>query len=279
MTNEITPYQALKNTITTMTPEFKAALPPQIPVDKFIRTTLTAISLNPELLQADRKSLLGSAMKAAQDGLLLDGREAAPVIFRTKDKGPVVQYMPMVGGLLKKLRNSGELSSISANVVYERDQFDYELGDDERIVHKPFLSEDRGRPIAVYAIARTKDGAVYREVMSVSDVEKVRASSRAANNGPWVAWWDEMARKTVIRRIAKRLPSSADLDQVLASDNEAVGFTQVESREPINITPQPEEQAAPLSRLKKSIADHQGELIAPPVDAEQPAEVPNVTHA
>jgi len=263
MSNEITPYQALKNTIHTMTPEFKAALPPQIPVDKFIRTTLTAISLNPELLQADRKSLLGSAMKAAQDGLLLDGREAAPVIFRTKE-GPRVQYMPMVGGLLKKLRNSGELASISANVVYDRDQFEYELGDDERIVHKPFLSEDRGKPIAVYAIARTKDGAVYREVMSVSDVEKVRAASRASNNGPWVNWWDEMARKTVIRRIAKRLPSSADLDQVLASDNEAVGFVQVEHREPINVTPAPEDQAAPLSRLKKSIADHQGELIEPP---------------
>ena len=263
MSNEITPYQALKNTIHTMTPEFKAALPPQIPVDKFIRTTLTAISLNPELLQADRKSLLGSAMKAAQDGLLLDGREAAPVIFRTKE-GPRVQYMPMVGGLLKKLRNSGELASISANVVYDRDQFEYELGDDERIVHKPFLSEDRGKPIAVYAIARTKDGAVYREVMSVSDVEKVRAASRASNNGPWVNWWDEMARKTVIRRIAKRLPSSADLDQVLANDNEAVGFVQVEHREPINVTPAPEDQAAPLSRLKKSIADHQGELIEPP---------------
>jgi hypothetical protein len=78
----------------------------------------------------------------------------------------------------------------------------------------------------------------------------------------------------VIRRIAKRLPSSADLDQVLASDNEVVGFVQVENKEPINITPAPEEQVAPLSRLKKSIADHQGELIEPPVQ-----EVANVTHA
>ena len=63
-----------------MSTEFEAALPPQISVDKFIRTTLTAVQMNPDLLQADRKTLLGTCMKAAQDGLMLDGREAAPVI-------------------------------------------------------------------------------------------------------------------------------------------------------------------------------------------------------
>lgn len=260
MANEITPIESMRGTLKQMTPEFQAALPPQIPVEKFIRTTLTAVQMNPELLQADRRSLLGACMKAAQDGLLLDGREAAPVIFRTKE-GPKVQYMPMVGGILKKIRNSGELASISAQVVYEKDHFDYELGDDERIVHKPFLGEDRGKPIACYAIAKTKDGAIYREVMSVADVEKVRSSSRASNNGPWVQWWDEMARKTVIRRIAKRLPSSADLDQVLENDNEAVGFVQVERKDPINITPAPEEQKAPLSRLKASMAGKEGQPV------------------
>lgn len=249
----LTPMDAMRNTLTRMEAEFKSALPPQIPPAKFIRTTLTAVQMNPELLDADRRSLLGACMKAAQDGLLLDGREAAPVIFRTKE-GPKVQYMPMVGGLLKKIRNSGELASISANVVYQNDHFSYELGDYERIEHKPFLGSDRGQPIAVYAVARTKDGAVYREVMSVADVEKVRASSRAANAGPWVQWWDEMARKTVIRRIAKRLPSSADFEQVLASDNEVVGFVQ---QEPIDITPpkaSPETAKAP-SRLGAAMAE------------------------
>jgi recombination protein RecT len=245
-----------------MQPEFAAALPPQIPVEKFIRTTLTAVQMNPDLLQADRRSLLGACMKAAQDGLLLDGREAAPVIFNTKD-GKKVQYMPMVGGILKKIRNSGELASISAQVAYDKDHFEYELGDNENIVHKPFLGDDRGKPIAVYAVAKTKDGAIYREVMSVADVEKVRASSKAGKFGPWVEWWDEMAKKTVIRRMAKRLPSSADVDQVFESDNEASGFVQVERKEPINITPPPEEQKAPIARLKRSIADRSSEVIEP----------------
>ena len=249
---ELTPIEAMRGTLVRMQPEFQAALPPQIPVEKFIRTTLTAVQMNPELLGADRRSLLGACMKAAQDGLLLDGREAAPVIFRTKE-GPKVQYMPMVGGILKKIRNSGELASISAHVVYDKDHFEYELGDNENIVHKPFLGEDRGRPIAVYAVAKTKDGAIYREVMSVADVDKVRQASRAKDAGPWVQWWDEMAKKTVIRRMAKRLPSSADVDQVLQSDNEASGFVQIDRREAVNITPVPEAQQAPLSRLKASM--------------------------
>ena len=263
MSNEITPIVAFRGTLEKMNKDLHDALPQQIPVEKFIRTTLTAVQMQPDLLNADRKSLLGSTMRAAQDGLMCDGREAALVIFNSKDKGKVVQYMPMVGGILKKIRNSGELASISAQVVYSADQFEYTLGDDEHISHKPFLGNERGQAIAVYAIAKTKDGAIYREVMSVADVEKVRASSRAGKYGPWVDWWDEMAKKTVIRRLAKRLPSSADLDSVLAADNEASGFNQIERREPINITPAPEEQAAPLGRLKRSIADRAGEVIEP----------------
>ena len=252
MSNELTPMEAMRGTLDKMKVEFQAALPPQIPVDKFIRTTLTAVQMNPELLGADRRSLLAACMKSAQDGLLLDGREAAPVIFNTKE-GKRVQYMPMVGGILKKIRNSGELASISANVVYDKDFFEYELGDNENIIHKPFLGDARGKPIAVYAVAKTKDGAIYREVMSVADVEKVRAASRAGKFGPWADWWDEMAKKTVIRRMAKRLPSSADVDQVIMNDNEASGFNQIQPRETINITPMPEDQEASLSRLKASM--------------------------
>jgi recombination protein RecT len=218
-TNAVAPIEALRGTLTKMQPEFTAALPPQISPDKFIRTTLTAVQMQPELLNADRRSLFGAVMKSAQDGLLPDGREAALVIFRSKG-GAQVQYMPMIGGILKKLRNSGELASISAQVVYENDQFDYHLGDDEKIEHKPQLFGERGKPIAVYAIAKTKDGAIYREVMSVEEVERVRSVSRSGNGGPWSQWWGEMAKKTVIRRLCKRLPSSADLDQMLMHDNE-----------------------------------------------------------
>ena len=230
--------------------EFEAVLPPQIPVDRFVRTAITAVQMNPDLLTTERKSLLASCMKAAQDGLMIDGREAALVIFKNK-----TQYMPMVAGLLKKARQSGQVSSISAHVVYERDQFDYELGDNERIVHKPLIAAERGKPIAVYAIGRMIDGGVYREVMSVAQVEKVRSISRTKNSGPWETWWDEMARKTVIRRLAKYMPSSTDLDQVLGRDDDQGGAVieasvSMQEAEPVDVVTELNQQiqasAAPV---------------------------------
>lgn len=249
MSNAITVF---RETLNAMQGELKNALPPQISTEKFVRTTLTAVQMQPAILEADRTSILGSCMKAAQDGLLLDGREAALVIFNTKT-GKKVQYMPMVGGILKKIRNSGELQTISSHVVYEKDHFEYELGDEERITHKPYLGEDRGSVIAAYAIAKTKDGGIYRDVMTVGEINKVRASSRASNTGPWVDWYDEMAKKTVLRRLAKRLPSSADLDQVIESDNEVVGFVQKPVEK--DITPPKTERPSSLQAVVDAVED------------------------
>lgn len=250
MSNEVavSNIDAFRMALVKLEGQFLAALPTKIPPTKFIRTVMTSIQMNPELLEADRRSLLACCMKAAQDGLLLDGREASPVIFRTKD-GAKVQYMPMLAGVLKRMRNSGDLASISAHVVYENDTFDYELGDNERIIHKPLLSGDRGKPVMAYSIAKTKDGAIYREVMSVQEIEKVRAVSRAGSSGPWVSWWEEMAKKTVIRRLAKRMPSTADIDQMFDHDNEQYDFER-----PV------EHDNGKMSRLKKHL-EHQGEVI------------------
>ncbi|WP_407523682.1 recombinase RecT [Methylobacterium oryzisoli] len=98
------------------------------------------------------------------------------------------------------------------------------LGDEERIEHEPKLDGPRGAPRATYAIAKTKDGGIYREVMSLEEIEKVRRVSRAANKGPWVDWWEEMARKTVLRRLAKRLPMSTDMDDLIRRDDELYDF-------------------------------------------------------
>lgn len=252
-TRELSPIEGVRLALQKMTPEFAVALPPQIPAERFVRTLLTTIQMQPALLSADRRSLFAAAMRAAQDGLLLDGREAAAVLFGGKG-GATVAYMPMVDGLLKKLRNSGELSSISCHVVYDADQFSYELGDSEHIVHKPHLGPNRGSPIAVYAIARTKDGAVYREVMTVAEIERVRQVSRAANTGPWRDWWDRMAVKTCLRRICRRLPSSADIDSVIEADNEATGLSLPRSTVEATVT-QSQAEVAPLSRLKASLGD------------------------
>lgn len=203
-----------------MEKQFALALPEHVSPEKFVRVVMTAINTNPDLQKADRQSVLAAAMKCAQDGLLPDGREAALVTYGNK-----ASYLPMIAGVLTKVRRSGELETISAHVAYAKDAFSYTLGDSEKIEHQPYMEGDRGKAIAVYAIAKTKDGGIYREVMSIAEVEQVRNVSRAKNNGPWVSWWGEMARKTVLRRLAKRLPMSTDLMQVFQRDDDHYDFS------------------------------------------------------
>src|SRR5882762_1147619 len=114
--------------------QFKAALPAHIPVERFMRVVMTAIQENPDLVKADRRSLWNAAMKAAQDGLLPDRREGAIVVYGTQ-----AQWLPMVAGIRKKVRNSGEIATWDVNVVHAKDAFEFELGDTPFIRHKPDL--------------------------------------------------------------------------------------------------------------------------------------------
>lgn len=222
-----TPEAIFRAQLQKMDAQLKVALPVHIPVERFMRVIQTAAASNTELLDADRRSLFEAAMKAAQDGLLPDGRHGAFVTFNTKARDgswvKKVQWMPMIAGILKKIRNSGELQSVCAHVVYSNDTFVYAMGDDERIEHMPAMG-NRGEPVAAYAIAKTKDGGIYREVMTHAEIERVRSVSRAATKGPWVDWWDEMARKTALRRLSKWLPMSSDLDELMRRDDELYDF-------------------------------------------------------
>jgi recombination protein RecT len=214
----------LKQSVASLAPEFKAALPSHISVDKFVRVAQTAILSNPDLQNADKASLFGACVKLAQDGLLPDGQEAALVTFNSKGPGgngwvKKAQAMPMIKGLLKKIRQSGEVAYIDAHVVHENDHFQYRPGIDDQPIFEPDWFGDRGKPIGAFAVARLKTGEIIpAEVMSAKDIEKVRAASRGKDRGPWVDWWDQMALKTVMRRYAKRLPSSSDIEEMMEKD-------------------------------------------------------------
>ena len=203
---------------------FVAALPAHMPVERFMRVILTAIQNAPELQRADRQSLWNACMRAAQDGLLPDGREGALVIYKTKDGDrwiAKVQWMPMIAGLRKKVRNSGEIKDWNAQVVHAKDHFEFELGDEPYIKHKPYLgADDPGPVIAAYSVAQFKSGELSREVMTRAQIDKVRSASKSKDKGPWVDWFEEMARKTVARRHAKILPMSTDLDDLMRRDDE-----------------------------------------------------------
>lgn len=233
------PIAVLRQNLQAMAPELKAALPAHVTVEKFTRVAQTAIQNNPDLLNVDRKSLFGAIVRLAQDGLLPDGREGAIVKF-----GNQAQAMPMIAGVLKKIRQSGDVAKISAQVVYENDHFVVSYGFDEDVTHNPPpLDKPRGKAIGAYATAVLKDGSRLLEVMSLEEIEKVRNVSRAKGAGPWVQWWGEMARKTVMRRLSKRLPMSTDLEEEVFQHDETMAV------EPRVIDHQPVEPAAPVSRL------------------------------
>lgn len=181
------------------------SLPGSMSVDKFTSVVKTAINTNPDILKADRQSLYNECVRAAQDGLLPDGREAAFVVF-----GGKVKYMPMIGGLRKKAAQHG--FDLIAQVVYENDEFEFQLGDEPKILHVPVpLNQDSGPVVGFYAIATEKEtGIKYREVMNKDEVEQVRKTSKSGQN--WENWYTEMGRKTVCRRLFKQLPFYTDDD-------------------------------------------------------------------
>lgn len=215
-TKSISPVEELRRSLNQMEGQFKLALPDHVPVEKFVRTVLTAVQGNKDLMSADRTTLFAACLECATDGLLPDGREAAIVPY-----GKEATYMPMVGGLLKMLRNSGELATITPNIVCERDEFDYWIDETgEHIKHRPNLEGGgRGELTHAYVIARMKDGSTTFEVMSRNEIEQVRESSKAKNAGPWKDWYGEMAKKTVIRRISKRLAMSTEIERVVQRDD------------------------------------------------------------
>jgi len=188
----------------------------------FTQVVIRAVQEQPDLLNADRNSLFLACQTAAQDGLLPDRKDGALVIYNTKvgDRWiKKVQWQPMIGGLRKKLADHG--FNIRAEIVYENDDFAYEMGDEPKIIHRPKVFGDRGDIVGAYAIATDDKGKMYRDTMDLAELEKVRASSKNAEGNIWVTWLTEMYRKTVAKRLFKQLPLiSTALSDLLDRDNE-----------------------------------------------------------
>jgi recombination protein RecT len=248
--------EILRTQLGALTPEFAAALPSHIRPEKFSRVVMTVCSMTPDLLAADRRSLLAATMKCAADGLVPDNREAALVIFSTKVKEngkefwvKKVQYMPMLAGLQKRARNTGDVSSVEAHVIYENDKFVWRQGIDSTIIHEPLFPGDRGKPIGAYAIAKLRDGSTLFEVMDKNEIERVRSVSKSKDGPTWTTWWSEMARKSVFRRLCKWLPTSADIDEPEGDSVTALTDTQRRVID-ASVAAQPHALESPASRLE-----------------------------
>src|SRR4029077_18793734 len=222
----IHPIVSLQAQLEKRASELARALPSHMPAERFIRVVLTACQLNPDLLACDRTSLWNACMRAAQDGLLPDGREGAIVPYKDK-----AQWMPMTQGLLKRFRNSGQFKSITAGIVREGEPFEHWVDENgEHMKHVP--SDGDGKPVKAYAVATMISGGTMIKVMGLADIEKRRKSSKVPQGPMWKDWWEEAAQKTVLRNLAKYLPTSSDLDDLIRRDDALYDFDTVAAERP-----------------------------------------------
>jgi recombination protein RecT len=206
------------------------ALPPTIPPKRFVSVLMTALQNKPTLLTCTFPSLWNACVRAAQDGLLPDGREGAIAPYGENKDGKrvaeIATWMPMVEGYRKKIFEAGKVKSWTVEVVHEKDDFDYELGDNAYIRHKPFFGAGNpGNVVGAYSIAKLESGEIVREVMSAFKIAQVQAKSKAGN-GPWkdAAFFPEMCKKVVARRHYKQLPHSESMDAMIARDDRDHGL-------------------------------------------------------
>lgn len=211
--------KTIQDYIKSMQGEIQKALPSVMTPERFTRITLSALSSNPTLQQCSPKSFLGAMMTAAQLGMEPNTPLGQAYLIPYRNHGNLeCQFQLGYKGLIDLAYRSGDVSTIQAHTVYANDTFEYELGLDPKLKHVPAV-KDRGEPIAFYAVFRTKDGGFGFEVMSVDDVRQhAKKYSKSFGNGPWQNNFEEMAKKTVLKRALKYAPLKTDFVRGLSAD-------------------------------------------------------------
>ena len=188
--------------------------------DRIVKIAITSAAKTPKILECTKESVLLSIMQAAELGLEPGGALGEGYLVPYSVKGvQTCQFIPGYRGLISLARRSGQIISIEAHLVREGDEFDFELGLEPRLVHKPWMGEgDQGKIRAVYAVAKLVGGGIQYDVMVKSEIDAIRKRSKSGEFGPWVSDYGEMARKTVIRRLFKYLPVSVEMTRVMEID-------------------------------------------------------------
>lgn len=212
---------SLKGLIKAMEPEIKKALPSVITPERFTRMVFTALSSTPKLQQCTPQSFLGAMMQAAQLGLEPNTPVGQAYLIPYKNKGiQECQFQLGYKGLIDLAYRSGEIKDIQAHEVYENDVFEYEFGLEPKLKHIP-ATHDRGEIIMYYAVFHMVNGGYGFEVMSKEDIinhAKKTSQSYDSSYSPWAKYFDEMSKKTVIKKCLKYAPIKTDFVRALSSD-------------------------------------------------------------
>lgn len=188
----------------------KSALPAHMTPERFVRVALTCMMRVPKLKECSQHSLFKALLDCSSLGLEPDGRRAHLIPY-----GSEVQLIIDYKGLIELGKRSGEVKNWRAELVCEKDEFGWDNG---QVHHKIDWFNPRGRVLAVYSHVRNQGDVDDYEVMTLDEVNQVRSRSKAGKSGPWVTDFNEMAKKTVIRRHSKRLTLSPEFMEALDKD-------------------------------------------------------------
>lgn len=216
----VTPQKRLLETLGKAQKSIAEVLPKHLKPERMLRLTMLVANKTPKLLECDPLDVLAAVVQASQLGLEI-GSHAHLVPFNSQGKMQVVM-IPDYRGIVSLARQSGAVDSIDARVVYKGEHFDVQYGTAPKITHAPVFDVDRSdvSVVAVYMVAHLKGEALPKfEVMTKAEVDAIKNRSRAKDNGPWKTDYQEMAKKTVIKRGCKLLPQSPELIAALEYDN------------------------------------------------------------
>lgn len=198
----------IKNYIQKYEGEIAKALPKVMTPERFTRIATSAVSNNPKLAKCTPISFISALMNAAQLGLEPNSPLGQAYLIPYKDQ---CQFQIGYAGMLALAYRTKEFQTIYAETVYENDEFEYELGLDAKLVHKPAM-EHRGKPIYFYAVYKLVNGGFGFKVMSKSDIDNhaKKYSKATSDSSPWNTAYEEMAKKTVLKQVLKYAPVSSD---------------------------------------------------------------------
>ena len=201
--------------------QFALAMPKHLDPERFARIAITALTRTPKLQECTQESFFRCLLDLSAMGIEPDGRRAYLIPYG-KECTLIVSYM----GLIELVRRSGDVTSIRAEIVCENDGFSWENGN---VTHTVDWLADRGAMKAVYAEAKLASGETQTCVMTKGEVDGIRSRSKAGQSGPWVSDFNEMAKKTAVRRLTKMLPLSSEIVSHIDRDDDRLP--------PRNVTP------------------------------------------
>lgn len=216
----------LESDLLARLPQIENALPKHMVATAFLRVATTSIQQNSKLRACTGASLVGGIYQAASLGLMVDGVLGHAYLVPYKVKGvQVAQLQVGYRGYCDLAYRSGRVTAISAEVVYEGDDFEYNVGTSSFLRHSKPLTGDRGDALGVFALAEMKSGHPVFRVVTQDEVHKHRSHSKAykyAESGkkdsPWHEHPDAMWEKTAIRMLSKVLPQATELQGMALAD-------------------------------------------------------------